>query len=120
MILYPAIDIQSGRAVRLRQGDFEQETVFADDPVALALQWRFEGAEALHVVDLDAARTGELINFEIVERIVKSVDVPVQYGGGIRSSKSLALVAGTGVHWVVMGTAAVTATPPKRLDALTQ
>jgi phosphoribosylformimino-5-aminoimidazole carboxamide ribotide isomerase len=109
MILFPAVDIQSGKAVRLRRGDFDDVTVFSDDPVALARQWQEQGAEALHVVDLDAARTGELTNFEIVERIVKAVDVPVQYGGGIRSGKSLALVAGTGVHWVVMGTAAVTA-----------
>jgi phosphoribosylformimino-5-aminoimidazole carboxamide ribotide isomerase len=109
MIVFPAISIQGGEAVRLRRGDFEDVTVFSGDPVTLARQWQEEGAEALHVVDLDAARTGELTNFEIVERIVKSVDVPVQYGGGIRSAKSLALVAGTGVHWVVMGTAAVTA-----------
>jgi len=109
MIVYPAISIQGGKAVRLRHGDFDDVTVFSDDPVTLACHWQEEGAEALHVVDLDAARTGELTNLEIVERIVKSVDVPVQYGGGIRSAKSLALVAGIGVHWVVMGTAAVTA-----------
>jgi phosphoribosylformimino-5-aminoimidazole carboxamide ribotide isomerase len=109
MIVFPAISIQSGKAVRLRRGDFEDVTIFSDDPVTLARQWQEQGAEALHVVDLDAARTGELSNFEIVERIVKTVDVPVQYGGGIRSAKSLALVAGIGVHWVVMGTAAVTA-----------
>jgi phosphoribosylformimino-5-aminoimidazole carboxamide ribotide isomerase len=109
MIVFPAISIQGGKAVRLRRGDFEDVTVFSDDPVTLARQWQEEGAEALHVVDLDAARTGELTNFGIVERIVRTVDVPVQYGGGIRSAKSLALVAGIGVHWVVMGTAAVTA-----------
>jgi phosphoribosylformimino-5-aminoimidazole carboxamide ribotide isomerase len=109
MIVFPAISIQGGKAVRLRRGDFDDVTVFSDDPVTLARQWQEEGAEALHVVDLDAARTGELTNFEIVERIIRTVDVPVQYGGGIRSAKSLALVAGTGVHWVVMGTAAVTA-----------
>ncbi len=109
MIVFPGIHIQGGKAVRLRRGDFEDVTVFDDDPVSLARQWRAEGAEALHVVDLDAARSGELVNFELVERIVKAVDVPVQYGGGIRSPRSLALVAGIGVHWVVMGTAAVTA-----------
>ncbi len=109
MIVFPAIDIQGGKAVRLRRGDFHDVTVFSDDPVELARQWRAEGAEALHVVDLDAARTGELVNFGIVEAIVKTIDIPVQYGGGIRSAKSLALVAGIGVHWVVMGTAAVTA-----------
>ena len=109
MIVFPAIDIQGGKAVRLRRGDFDDVTVFGDDPVELARHWQAEGAEALHVVDLDAARTGELVNFDIVERIVKAVDIPVQYGGGIRGDKSLALMAGIGVHWVVMGTAAVTA-----------
>jgi phosphoribosylformimino-5-aminoimidazole carboxamide ribotide isomerase len=109
MIVFPAVDIQGGKAVRLRRGDFDDVTVFGDDPVALARFWQDQGAEALHVVDLDAARTGELANFGILERIVKSLDIPVQYGGGIRSAKNLALVAGLGVHWVVMGTAAVTA-----------
>jgi phosphoribosylformimino-5-aminoimidazole carboxamide ribotide isomerase len=109
MIVFPAVDIQGGKAVRLRRGDFDDATVFADDPVALARHWRDQGAEALHVVDLDAARTGELVNFDILERIVRSLDIPVQYGGGIRSAKNLALVAGIGVQWAVMGTAAVTA-----------
>ena len=109
MIVFPAVDIQGGKAVRLRRGDFDDVTVFGDDPVALARLWQDQGAEALHVVDLDAARTGELVNVSVVERIVEALDIPVQYGGGIRSAKNLALVAGIGVHWVVMGTAAVTA-----------
>jgi phosphoribosylformimino-5-aminoimidazole carboxamide ribotide isomerase len=109
MIVFPAIDIQDGKAVRLRRGDFADVTVFGDDPVELAKYWQAEGAEALHVIDLDAARTGELQNFAVVERLVKAVQIPIEYGGGIRSAKSLALVAGIGVHWVVMGTAAVTA-----------
>ena len=95
--------------MRLRRGDFDDVTVFSDDPVELARYWQDQGAEALHVVDLDAARTGELTNFKIVEDIVKALDIPVQYGGGIRTPKSLAFMAGIGVHWVVMGTAAVTA-----------
>ena len=109
MIVFPAVDIQGGKAVRLRRGDFDDVTVFGDDPVALARVWQDQGAEALHVVDLDAARTGELVNLGVVERIVKALDIPVQYGGGIRSATNLALVAGIGVHWVVMGTAALTA-----------
>jgi phosphoribosylformimino-5-aminoimidazole carboxamide ribotide isomerase len=109
MIVFPAIDIQDGKAVRLRRGDFDDVTVFSDDPVELARFWESEGAEALHVIDLDAARTGELTNFALVERICTAVSVPVQYGGGVRSPKSLAFMAGIGVHWVVMGTAAVTA-----------
>ena len=109
MIVFPAVDIQGGKAVRLRRGDFDDVTVFGDDPVALARLWQNQGAEAIHVVDLDAARTGELVNIDVVECIVKSLDIPVQYGGGMRSAGNLALVAGIGVHWVVMGTAAVTA-----------
>ena len=109
MIVFPAIDIQGGKAVRLRRGDFDDVTVFSDDPVELARLWQSQGAEALHVVDLDAARTGELTNFRLVEQIVQALDIPVQYGGGIRTSKSLAFMAGIGVHWAVMGTAAVTA-----------
>ncbi len=109
MIVFPAVDIQDGKAVRLRRGDFEDVTVFGDDPVELARYWQAEGAEALHVVDLDAARTGDLVHLELVERIVNAVEIPVQYGGGIRTPTSLALVAGIGVHWCVMGTAAVTA-----------
>jgi phosphoribosylformimino-5-aminoimidazole carboxamide ribotide isomerase len=109
MIVFPAVDIQEGKAVRLRRGDFDDVTVFSDNPVELARFWQDQGAEALHVIDLDAARTGELTNFKIVEDIVKALDIPVQYGGGIRTPKSLAYMAGIGVHWVVMGTAAVTA-----------
>jgi len=109
MIVFPAVDIQGGKAVRLRRGDFDDVTVFGDDPVELARYWQEQGAEALHVVDLDAARTGRLTNVDLVERIVKSLDIPVQYGGGIRDAKALALMAGVGVHWVIMGTAAVTA-----------
>ena len=91
MIVFPAVDIQGGKAVRLRRGDFDDVTVFGDDPVELARYWQDQGAEALHVVDLDAARTGELTNFAIVERIVEALDIPVQYGGGVRSQKALAL-----------------------------
>lgn len=109
MIVFPAVDIQAGKAVRLRRGDFDDVTVFSDDPVERALYWQGQGARALHVVDLDAARTGELTNVAIVEDIVKALSIPVQYGGGVRSPRALALIAGIGVHWVVMGTAAVTA-----------
>ncbi len=109
MIVFPAVDIQGGKAVRLRRGDFREVTVFGDDPLELAKMWQDQGAEALHVVDLDAARTGDLVNFAVVERIVQTLTIPVEYGGGIRSPESLDAVAGLGVHWVVMGTAAVTA-----------
>jgi phosphoribosylformimino-5-aminoimidazole carboxamide ribotide isomerase len=109
VIVFPAVDIQGGKAVRLRRGDFAEVTVFGDDPLELAKMWEQQGAEALHVVDLDAARSGELTNFALVERIVQALSIPVQYGGGIRSPESLAAVADLGVQWAVMGTAAVTA-----------
>ncbi len=109
MIVFPAVDIQAGKAVRLRRGDFDDVTVFGDDPVDLARYWEAQGAEALHVIDLDAARTGELVNFPIVERIVETLSIPVQYGGGIRTEQALSRLAGAGAQWVVMGTAAVTA-----------
>lgn len=110
MILYPAIDIQEGRVVRLRRGDFAQSTVFDDDPLEMARRWEALGATALHVVDLDAARTGSPVNFAIVQAIAHEVTVPVQYGGGVRSPASLAQVAAGDVRWIVMGTAAVTQT----------
>ena len=84
MILYPAIDIQDGRAVRLRQGRFEDETVYADDPLDAARDWVEAGAKHLHVVDLDGARHGEPRSLEHLERIA-ALGVPVQYGGGLRS-----------------------------------
>jgi phosphoribosylformimino-5-aminoimidazole carboxamide ribotide isomerase len=115
MIVFPAVDIQGGKAVRLRRGDFDDVTVFGDDPVELARHWEAEGAEALHVVDLDAARTGEMANVDAVKRIVAALDIPVEYGGGVRSAESLERIADSGVHWVVMGTAAVTSS--ELLDA---
>ena len=108
MKLYPAIDIQEGRAVRLRRGDFDDATVFAEDPVEQALEWKRQGAEGLHVVDLDGARQGTLVNFDLVRGIVDAVRIPVQYGGGVRSPEALATVAASGLEWVVLGTAAVT------------
>ena len=70
MIVFPAVDIQGGKAVRLRRGDFDDVTVFGDDPVALARHWQDQGAEALHVIDLDAARTGELVNFDVLLSLI--------------------------------------------------
>ena len=108
MKVYPAIDIQEGRAVRLRRGDFADATVFADDPVEQAREWERQGAEGLHVVDLDGARQGDLVNFDLVRGIVDAVNIPVQYGGGVRSPEALAMVAASRLAWVVLGTAAVT------------
>jgi phosphoribosylformimino-5-aminoimidazole carboxamide ribotide isomerase len=107
LILYPAIDIRDGRAVRLIQGDYEQETAYDDDPVVAARRWVAGGARWLHVVDLDGARAGKPVNLEHVRRIVAAVDVPVQLGGGLRDSKKVEEAISSGAERVVLGTAAV-------------
>jgi phosphoribosylformimino-5-aminoimidazole carboxamide ribotide isomerase len=107
LILYPAIDIRDGRAVRLIQGDYEQETAYDDDPVVAARRWADGGARWLHVVDLDGARAGEPVNLEHVRRIVAAVGVPVQLGGGLRDSKKVEQAISSGAERVVLGTAAV-------------
>jgi phosphoribosylformimino-5-aminoimidazole carboxamide ribotide isomerase len=107
MRLIPAIDIQGGRCVRLRRGDFADETVFGDDPVAMAKHWVSEGARYLHVVDLDGAREGAPRNFDLVRAIAEAVPVPVQTGGGIRTEAALASIAGSPVAKAVIGTSAV-------------
>jgi phosphoribosylformimino-5-aminoimidazole carboxamide ribotide isomerase len=107
LILYPAIDIREGKAVRLTQGDYARETTYDDDPVVAARRWVDGGARWLHVVDLDGARTGEPVNLEHVRRIVAAVDVPVQLGGGLRDSKKVEEAISSGAERVVLGTAAV-------------
>lgn len=107
MRLYPAIDIQGGRCVRLRRGDFADSTVFGQDPVEVALYWVEQGAKALHVVDLDGAKDGELRNFPLVAGIAEAVRVPVQFGGGIRNREMLARVEQSPVARVVIGTSAL-------------
>ena len=107
MILYPAIDIRDGKAVRLAQGDYERETAYDDDPVVAARRWAEGGARWLHVVDLAGAKAGEPANLEHVRRIVAAVDVPVQLGGGLRDSKKVEEAISAGVERVVLGTAAV-------------
>ncbi len=93
--------------MRLRRGDFSDETVFGDDPVAMAEYWVSEGARYLHVVDLDGAREGEPRNFDLVRRIAETVQVPVQMGGGIRSQAALAQIAASPVARAILGTSAV-------------
>ena len=107
MILFPAIDIRDGKAVRLIQGDYEQETKYDDDPVVAARRWVDGGATWLHIVDLDGARAGEPVNLEHVRRIVAAVNVPVQLGGGLRDSKKVEEAISSGAERVVLGTAAV-------------
>ena len=107
MILYPAIDIRDGKAVRLMQGDYERETRYDDDPVVAARRWADGGARWLHVVDQDGARAGEPVNLEHVRLIVAAVGIPVQLGGGLRDSKKVEEAFSSGAERVVLGTAAV-------------
>lgn len=105
--LFPAIDLRAGRCVRLYQGDYGRETVYGEDPVAQAMAFAVEGARWIHVVDLDAARTGEPVNRDVVAAIAAAVDVPVQTGGGVRDESSAKALFDAGVERVVLGTAAL-------------
>jgi phosphoribosylformimino-5-aminoimidazole carboxamide ribotide isomerase len=108
VILLPAVDIRDGRAVRLRQGDFADETVYAEDPLEAARAFVEAGARFLHVVDLDGAKKGEPANLHHLERIKQRLDVAVQYGGGLRSLQSVRQALAAGAERVVLGTAALT------------
>ena len=116
MILYPAIDIRGGQAVRLLQGDYERETAYDADPVDAAARWAGEGAEFLHVVDLDGAKAGEPRNLETVGRIATAVGCPIQVGGGLREKAAVDAVLAAGAARVVIGTAALR--DPEFLDAV--
>lgn len=107
MIIFPAIDIRGGKCVRLTEGRFDQETVFADNPVDMAVRWANEGARFLHVVDLDGALAGRSVNLGIVEEIVRTVKIPVQLGGGIRTLENINEVLNAGVSRVILGSVAV-------------
>ena len=108
MIIYPAIDLRHGRCVRLQQGDAAAETVFADDPVDAARRWVDEGAEWLHIVNLDGALgEGSAANLAALERILAAVDVPVQFGGGLRSADDVGRLLDLGVARAILGTVAV-------------
>ena len=106
MILYPAIDIMGGQAVRLRLGEFDDSTVYHDSPVAAAQAWVTAGARYLHVVDLDGARDGEPRSLDHLRQIVAQTGVPVQYGGGLRSVEAVAAALEAGAERVIVGTAA--------------
>lgn len=108
MQLYPAIDIRGGKCVRLRQGNYNDETVFADDPVTMAKRWQDEGAEWLHLVDLDGAREGRPVNHDVVRRIVRETGLPCQMGGGIRDVQSINMgLSDLGLERVIIGTKAL-------------
>jgi phosphoribosylformimino-5-aminoimidazole carboxamide ribotide isomerase len=107
VILYPAIDIRDGKAVRLTRGDYELETVYDDDPLDAARRWVDAGARALHVVDLDGAREGRPVSFEHVRRIAGGAAAPIQLGGGLRDAESVEAAFEAGAERVVLGTGAV-------------
>lgn len=107
MLILPAIDIKDGRCVRLLQGDYGRETVFGDDPAAMAARWQEQGATFLHLVDLDGAATGEPRSLAAVEAILARVTIPVELGGGIRTLETIDVVLGVGVQRVILGTAIV-------------
>lgn len=107
MIIFPAIDILDGKCVRLIQGDYNQEKVYGDSPVAMAQQWEEKGAEFIHIVDLDGAKSGKSINQDIILAIAKTVNIPIQVGGGIRSLDTIKTYLDNGVNRVIVGTAAI-------------
>lgn len=107
MLLIPAIDLKNGQCVRLRQGKMDDVTVFSKDPVAMAKRWADEGAERLHLVDLDGAVKGHPVNLKVIEQIVAGVTVPVQVGGGIRDEETVQRYLNAGVAYTIIGTKAV-------------
>lgn len=107
MQIWPAIDLRGGKCVRLRQGDYQQETVYGDDPVAVAHGFAGDGAKHLHLVDLDGAREGLPVNLPVVQDILATVDMEIELGGGIRDEQSIAELLEFGVHRLVVGTSAL-------------
>jgi phosphoribosylformimino-5-aminoimidazole carboxamide ribotide isomerase len=107
MQVIPAIDLLDGKCVRLYQGDYNQASVFNDNPVEVALQWAAEGATRLHVVDLDGAKAGKSVNLSVIEAIATAIDIPVQVGGGLRDRQGVARLLETGVQRAILGTVAV-------------
>jgi phosphoribosylformimino-5-aminoimidazole carboxamide ribotide isomerase len=107
MIVFPAIDIRGGKCVRLTEGRFDKETIFADNPMDMAARWENEGAEYLHLVDLDGALAGKPVNLEVIAAIAKNVRIPVQLGGGIRTLDTIAQLLEVGVKRIILGSIAV-------------
>ena len=107
MIILPAIDIRNGKCVRLKQGDYNQETVYADSPIEMAMHWQEQGAEFLHLVDLDGAKEGKPTNFAIVSNIAARLNIPVEIGGGIRDRETIERYLDAGVNRLVIGTLAL-------------
>lgn len=107
MIILPAIDIRGGKCVRLTQGDFKKEIIYSDFPEEQAYKWQEAGAKFLHVVDLDGARSGQLMNIFSIKKILDEVDIPIEVGGGIRTMNDIESLLDMGVSRVILGTIAV-------------
>ena len=107
MQIWPAIDLLGGKCVRLKQGDYAQETIYGDDPAAMARRWVGDGARHLHLVDLDGARDGKLVNRAAIEAIVRAVDIPTELGGGVRDEATIGELLSLGLSRVVVGTKAI-------------
>ena len=107
MVIFPAIDIRGGKCVRLFKGDFAQETVFSDKPEEMAAKWEAQGGKFLHLVDLDGALAGKSVNLDVVKKIVDTVSIPVELGGGIRTMENIDEVLSLGVQRVILGSVAV-------------
>ncbi len=107
MQIWPAIDLRAGKCVRLRQGDYAQETIFDDDPVAVARRFQEAGAKHLHLVDLDGAREGSLVNLPAVQEVVAAVDMECELGGGVRDDQAIARLLECGLSRLVVGTSAI-------------
>lgn len=107
MIIYPAIDLKNGRCVRLTQGDFKQEKIYDLDPIEVAKSYQKAGAKALHIIDLNGAESGILINQDVIKSILKEVNIPIQIGGGIRSYTQAKAWLDLGISKVILGTAII-------------
>jgi phosphoribosylformimino-5-aminoimidazole carboxamide ribotide isomerase len=107
VIIIPAIDLKDGRCVRLAQGDFRRVTVYSDDPVGIAKKWQENGAERIHVIDLDGSLNGSPGNADVIRDIIEEVRLPIEVGGGIRGMNTIEAYLGMGVNWVILGTMAL-------------
>lgn len=107
MKLYPAIDLKDGKCVRLLQGDYNEVTVYGENPGEMAKKWECLGGDFLHIVDLDGAKAGKEINGEAIRQIVEAINIPIELGGGIRSIEDISLQLSRGVHRVILGSAAI-------------
>lgn len=107
MQIIPAIDLAAGKCVRLRQGDMNQRTIYSDAPADMARYWQDQGAEILHLVDLDGAMGGHSANLPTIEAIARAIEIPIELGGGLRTLDDIRRAMGLGIHWAILGTAAL-------------